>query len=407
MKKLIVGLFTLALAFGFVACSNLESTTTSTADAEEVAFESDSQVFTLEALSAANLLDAVVVMPTSFTPLADEVTTDAVTTETEEETTDAEEIIIDNQIDEIDQYLEMVEGFLGDNNGLSATVLTSDREEYANLISFSTVNLLGEEVVYYMYYNETLYVSEDPVDDTTTTTETETTTEATSTEIETTTTVEETTTTPVSYSLPYSASGGDKEQNFYFEDDDDNEVVYLLEGLIISNGIEYSVEGKRIVEDNGDEVLRLRSFVDKDNYVVVSYKLDAEDSKEKFFFEVVTDGVVVSKAKVMVAEEDGELKVFLDLSDNGDEAKYVFKIAEEDNVTFYHIRYTISLTDGTEESGNVIITATLDEATGIITYDYIVQDVLHNGHMYENHGYESRHQHEDRSENRNGEKNKV
>lgn len=129
MKKVILGLILIAGAFTFAACNN------TTTDVETVSFESNSQVFAIEALSSANLLDTSLVSALSYECLSDVVTTET-TTET-----DDEDLIVDDQIDEVDKYLEMMDGFLGNNNGLSVQVLESDRAEYENLISYTTVNL--------------------------------------------------------------------------------------------------------------------------------------------------------------------------------------------------------------------------------------------------------------------------
>ncbi len=386
MKKVILGLFLIAGAFSFTACSNTVS------DVETVSFESDSQVFTIEALSSANLLDTSLISTLSYEPLSDVVTTET-TTET-----DDEDLIVDDQIDEVDKYLEMMDGFLGNNNGLSVQVLESDRAEYENLISYTTVNLLGEEVVYYMYYNETLFTNPDDSTSDETTTEVPT-TEVPETTTETTTETPETTTEPttteVTSDLAYTVSM-DKDCSFYFNDDDDDSVVYLLEGLIVSNGIEYSVEGKSIIDEDGNEIFRLRSFVDRDNYVFVTYKTDIEDNTQKFFFKVVTDGVIVSESKVRVTEEDGNLKVMLNLIENGDEARYLFSIMEEDGVTYYHIKYEINKADNTTEEGNILIQATLDETTGEIIYTF---QVLESENKVNNH-YQYKFQTEKKHENR-------
>ncbi|XMB72638.1 hypothetical protein RJI07_01725 [Mycoplasmatota bacterium WC30] len=377
MKKLLISLFILGLSFTLIACN--------TASEEEVIFETNDQVFTLEALSAASLLDYSNVATLSFVPLA-EVTTGV--------TTEEEEILVDEEIDEIDKYLEMIENFLGDNEGLGITALESDRDEWEYKVAFSTVDMLGNEIEYVMYYTETLWVSE--TDDTVTTTEVvtteEVTTEGTTTAPETTvptttepaTTVPETTapeTTEETTGLAFKSTSNEGEKNFYFEDDDDNEVAYSLTGLIISNGLEYMVEGKKVIEENGDECLRLRSFIDQDNFVKVSYKIDGEDSTRKFFFEVVEAGEVVSMSKVKVMEEESKLKVFLDMEQNGDAAKYVFKIIEEDGETIIHIKYDIEYSDGSEESGNIHIFATVDPETEEIIYTYKILGKAANGNQ--------------------------
>jgi len=371
MKKVILGLILIAGAFTFAACSNTIT------DVETVSFESDSQVFAIEALSSANLLDTSLVSTLSYEPLSDVVTTET-TTET-----DDEDLIVDDQIDEVDKYLEMMDGFLGNNNGLSVQILESDRAEYENLISYTTVNLLGKEVVYYMYYNETLFTNpDDSTSDETTTEVPETTTEATTTE-------------EIS-DLAYTVSMN-RDRRFYFNDDDDDSVVYLLEGLIVSNGIEYSVEGKSIIDEDGNEIFRLRSFVDRDNYVFVAYKTDILDSTKKFFFKVVTDGVIVSESKVRVTKEEGKLKVMLNLIENGDEARYLFSVMEEDGVTFYHIKYDITKSDNTKEVGNILIKATQDETNGEVIYTYQVlerENKINNHYQYK---YQTERKHENRS----------
>lgn len=120
-----------------------------------------------------------------------------------------------------------------------------------------------------MYYNETLFTNPDD------STSDETTTEVPTTEAPETTT--EATTTEETSDLAYTVSMN-QDRGFYFNDDDDDSVIYLLEGLIVSNGIEYSVEGKSIIDEDGNEIFRLRSFVDRDNYVFVAYKTDILDS---------------------------------------------------------------------------------------------------------------------------------
>ena len=354
MKKLLIGLFIFGIGVAFTAC-NEEATIVETTLGEEVEFVSNDQVFTLEALSAASLLDVSSVSAINYVPLSEVTTQEA----------DDEEIIITEEIDQVDKYLELMETFLGDNDGLSVTVLESDRVEFTHKISFTTVDVLGNTIEYIMYYNETLFVSEVVEDDSTTTTETPTTevptTEVPTTEVPTTEvpTTEVPTTEEPTTELGLSSGNPDQERNFYFEDDDDNEVVYSLTGIILANGLEYNVEGKKIVEDNGDEVLRLRSFVDRDNYVKVSYKLDAEDSRQKFFFEVVTDGIVVSKSRVNIFEDEGKTRVMLYLESNGDKGRYNFGIIEEEDVTYIHVRYDIELADGTKESGGIHIIATI------------------------------------------------
>jgi hypothetical protein len=345
MKKLLVGLFAVVLSIGLFACGQDDAVE------NPIAMESDSQVFTVEALSAASLLDSTSIASLSYVPLA--------------ETTE-EEVLVEEEIDEIDQYLQLMEQFLGDNNGLSVNVLESDREAFDFLVSFTTVDVLGNPITYYLYYNETVYDGNDDVDDDLTTTEVVTTEEEVTTTEEEVTTTEETTEEATTQADPVAQ----QERTFYFEEADDANVTYLLQGVIVNGEVEYSVEGKRLEFEDGSIVNRLFAYLDRDNFVKVSYKLDPEDSKTKFFFEVKENGIIINKSRVLVVEEDGSTVVHLQLEDETQKAKYSFNIIEEDGVTLIHIKYDIRVDGESRETGNIHIQVTEDPETGELVYTY-------------------------------------
>ena len=134
MKKLLVGIFMIAFALTFAACSNLTTTEA------VIEMNDEEQVFTVSAMSAASLLDFSFVDTLSYTPLSD--TTEAVDTEEGDE-------VIEEEIDEVDTYIELMETFLGSNNGLEINVLESDREAFENLVSYTSVDMFGNSIVYY------------------------------------------------------------------------------------------------------------------------------------------------------------------------------------------------------------------------------------------------------------------
>ena len=366
MKKFLAALLVYTVAIGFIACQEDQTTQESIVDLSD-----DAEVFTVEALSAASLLDYSSVSTLSYIPLAEETT---------EEGTD----LVESEIDEVDKYLAMVETYLGDNNALSIVVLESDRAEFANLIKFTTVDAFGNQVEYLLYYNETIY--EDDTDDVITTEEPVTTEEQTTTEeavtteepatTEEPTTVEETTTVPLAAQEP---------KDFNFHDEDDDYVVYSLTGIIVKGDVEYSVEGKKVVNEDGSTVTRLRAFVDQDNFVKVAYQEDAEDGNTKFFYEVKEDGVIVNKSRVHVVEQDGATVVHLSFVDEVQTAKYTFKVIEEEGVTLIHVMYDIRLlADGTRETGNIHITVTIDPETqeAIYSYKILGREGTSNGSTY-------------------------
>ncbi|MFA5697376.1 MAG: hypothetical protein WC088_02375 [Candidatus Izemoplasmatales bacterium] len=354
MKKLLLGLFVLTLGITLTACNSASADVFTDAD----------DVYAFQAVSATELLagaqESIVLtaMPLSM----NDFTSPEMTLLEETTTLENEEPIGTEEVDVLDQYLSMMERFLGDDNGLAVTAVESDLPEYAIKIVYTSRNLLGENVVYTLYYNEVLYEEiEEPVDET----ENE----------------EETTTTePLGY--------GDQTRECEFEDNADGDIVYLLYGILIVGDTTYNLEGKKVIEGT-EEIMLLRSYIDHDNYVKVSYKIDSEDSEQKFFYEVVTDGIIISRSKVKVETEDNEIKTRLEFIDGDVSGKYVFTQEVEGNITYIKIKYEIENGDVTE-SGMIHITATYDELTEVTTYDYNVKP---DGHAEYHHqkGHTNRH----------------
>ncbi|MBU1144950.1 MAG: hypothetical protein KJ971_03715 [Firmicutes bacterium] len=374
MKKLLATLFVFAMGLGVFAC-------TSAPIIEEVVLETDNQVFALQAVSASSLIELSTVQATAL-PVG------LVVLEDTTETPIVEEPIVSTEIDEINRYLAMVEQFLGSDNGLTVTQAVSDLPEWEYMMTYTSVDLLGNPHTYILYYNEESYATDVVIDDTTTTTVTTEEPEVTTTDTET------TITDPLSMDQDM-MQDQDNEHNFCFEDDEDDSVKYLITGILVDGDLVYNVEGKQIVEDD-EEVLRLRSYIDQDNYVKVEYKTENDGEESKFFFEVVQDGIVTSESKVKISNEDNELKVKLEIVEGLASASFEYKEETEDGVTYIKIRYELVTADGTEESGQIKLIATIDEVTGEVIYSYQVQDdgdqymheyQQHHGHYYgENNG---------------------
>ncbi|MDD3865403.1 MAG: hypothetical protein PHC32_03615 [Candidatus Izemoplasmatales bacterium] len=338
MKKLVLGLFVLTLGIALTAC-NPQSVSTFT-DADDVyAFQAVSATELLAGAQESISLTALPLSVSAFSnpqlSLLDEPTT-----------TEGEEPIGTEEINVLDQYLTMMEQFLGNDNGLAVTVVESDLVDYAVKIIYTTRNLLGEDIVYTLYYNEVLFEDLTAVDDDVITTDEET-----------------TTTEPLAY--------GDQNHDCVFDDEGDNEINYLLSGILIVGETTYNLEGKKIT-DGTEEIMILRSYIDHDNYVKVIYQIDSEDNDQKFFYEVVTDGVIINRSKVKVETEDNKIKTRLEFIEGTASGKYVFTQETEDNVTYIKIKYEIENND-IVETGMIHITATYDEVTGITTYDYNVK----------------------------------
>ncbi len=323
MKKLVTLLLFLAIGLTFVGCSVDQS----------VAIETDQELFTLQALSSTSLLNYndLSVQETAFVPLA-EVTTEETTEVTTE--VDGEDPIITEEVKDIDYYVEMMDMFLGDES-LTVTVEESDNELYEFKTVYTTLNLSGDTITYTFYYNEYRLADE------------ELETPAVTTEL-----------------LPENAK-----RNFHFMDEDDNLVAYSIDGILIYGDITYNIEGKKIVNSQ-QEIYRLRSFIDEENYVIVNYQNDTTDrNREKFFFKLVEDGITVNEAKVMMFTKFDRLHLKLGFLEGDKESSYLFNVRTEGDTQYIHIIYEIKDGESYEE-GSIRLVAETDPVTGETVYTY-------------------------------------
>ncbi|MFH0993387.1 MAG: hypothetical protein V1761_03450 [bacterium] len=392
MKKILTSLLALFTLISVVACTGLATTTTASPVAD--AFATAEDVVGFEAISATELLAQIVnpvtdiAMPLSYSLLDEPTTTEPI---------DEEEPIVSDELDVLDDYLAMIEQFLGNTNGLSVTVATSDNLDYEYMMTYVTKNLLGEDVTYTLYYTAVLY--EAPVDEeddlTTTTTDTEAVTTTDTETTETTTETETTTTEPLS--LKDQDQDRLRDRDFEFDDENDDSVQYALSGMLVIGDQIFYLEGKKIV-DNDEEIMMLRSYIDHDNFVKVRYQ--TEEGQKKFFYEVKVDGQIVSKTKVLVQTEENVVKVNLTFVEGEANGRYQFTLETEETVTYIKVRYAVEDADGVEESGSIHIVATYDEITGLTTYTYTIMPEMRGNHSIagEQHEYHTEHSHHNGSD---------
>ena len=312
MKKIAAILVALTLGITLLGCSQTD----------EVKLESSEELFTLQALSSTSLLSYSdnTTQELAFVPLS--------------EVEETEDPVITEEVDNIDYYIEMMELFLGDDN-LTVETQESDDEAYSYMTVYNTKNIRGEEVTYTFYYNEFELTENEEL-------------------------------APEGFNENTEAVQGHK---FAFNDEDDNLAVLGLEGILVYGDLTYNIEGKKIVNSQ-QEIYRLRSFIDEENYVLVNYQNDVTDrDREKFFFKSVEDGIVVSESKVMMFNKDNRLHLKLEFIEGEDYANYTFNIRTIDEKEYIHIVYEIKNGDVTEE-GSVKLTAELDPETGEVIYSY-------------------------------------
>ncbi|MCF7932877.1 MAG: hypothetical protein K9K93_06890 [Acholeplasmataceae bacterium] len=214
----------------------------------------------------------------------------------------------DPVIENIEPYIELVEQLLGSTNGLNVMAEASELEGYEQKMTFQTSGMAGETSTYVIHYNMTL------------------------------------------------------------EEEEDDESEFSLEGVMIVDGLTYTLVGEREVED-GEEEIEFIAYLDDQNYVVSEYKVESEEVE--FEIQVVVNGVTVSETKVEIKEEDLETKVELEFIDGVNSGVYEFKFETEDGQSVLKIEFDTNI-DGVEASGEMTVSVHVDDLTGETTYQVIV-----------------------------------
>ena len=359
MKKLFATLF-LALAGTLVlsGCS---------LSGEKTVIRSEEDVFNYALLSAADLISqtpnqATFSIMETETPVEEPVTEEPVTDEPVAETP-AEET------DEVlARYLQLVETYLS-NDAITAEATTSDRPEFETMLVYTSKDMLGGTRTFVVYFNQVDTeepVAEEPVTE-------EPVTEEPVTE-------EPVAEEPVTEE-PVAEEPETEEPNDDFEEAE-NEVEYELTGLIVIDGVEYELVGRKEIED-GEEEYKFIAYIDQDNFIRISYESDEEDGEQKFRFTQVSDGVLVYETKIKLEVEDNEFKVMLTYKTEDSYSKFMFK--ESDEASFdIMVKYEIIEDGQLVESGHAKIYIMINEETGETTYEY---DVLgsRSGREHEHH----------------------
>ncbi|MGN0807154.1 MAG: hypothetical protein ACI4MN_01730 [Candidatus Coproplasma sp.] len=232
---------------------------------------------------------------TTETPAEGEEGTTETPAEGEEGTTETPEIpvepeqpageLTDEQLATVNGYMGLVENLLA-NGGLSYISLESDREGYETkqVISFS--DLEGNVITYVMYYNSTLdYIETD-----------------------------------------------------FDHEKEETESKYIIEGIMIIDGVEYALEGYSELEVSGEESESETYFkvtLADGSYIIMEQETEADETE--LVYKVVTDKKVVEKIKFEYETENGETEIKMTVEKDGVKTSLKFTEETENGVTFIKV----------------------------------------------------------------------
>lgn len=230
--------------------------------------------------------------------------------------TDVEDPIEETQVEEIPElleiepYLALVKSFK-EKEGFTVTVVESDNEDYEVLMNITLIDIDGSSLKYEFHYNETVI---------------------------------------------------DEEKS-------------SLEGIMIISGVTYYLEGEKefeIDDDETEESLELKAFLDEDNYVLLSYEIETEtdEIEKEFKYSIYQNGQLVRSIEIDFEEEEDETEIKLSFTENSTKRTYEFEI-EGDEI---EVKYEVKVDGETVLKSKAKITITKDEETGKDIITYVIGD---------------------------------
>lgn len=244
----------------------------------------------------------------------------------------SEDVVMDEVL--IDQaHVDTMLGILNDD-GFKVVATDSDKEEYTNLITIT----INKGRTFEFYFNEVL-VKEDSESET---------------------------------------EDGETETEL--------EQEFKIDGIIIEDGVEYTVTGiKEIeVEESKNEKeeefeLELKFSLNENNYTVINYETELEleglnrEFEKSYDYAIYENGKKVSQMKMEFEEEDGEIELKLEVKDLVGNKTAIYKLEIEDKTDRAIVEYVI------KESGKDDVKGTIEfeivVTDGIITYKEIIKEV--------------------------------
>lgn len=201
----------------------------------------------------------------------------------------------EEDIDLINSYIMLVESLLG-NNPIECLEEKSDKEGYEYKVTLTSRDLAGNVMVFVLYFNQTPINAESEVDE---------------------------------------------------EDDDlsnkisDAEKEFQLEGIMLVNGLEYSLKGKKEVEQDGYE-FSLMAVIDSKNFIKLVQEV--EEGEEKIFYSIHEEGKQVQRFLLEVENEEDESEIVIMSTVDGKVSHIRMNKEVEDDETIINILVKVDRT---------------------------------------------------------------
>lgn len=230
---------------------------------------------------------------------------------------------IESELNILNQYMNMIEQFIASKSELNVQIVASDNPDYQLKLIYQGFDLSGKAIKYNFYYSET-------------------------------------------------ALSADSTRNFVFNDEYSDKAQLLLQGTMTVLNKTYLLEGKQITYNN-EEIYSLYSYIDNSNYVYVRYETDLIDGKKKFFYTVVSDGVVQNQSKIGISTKNNKLLTNLEFQNGDTVGSYKIVRGDNGNALTVDISYVVEKMNVGTETGTITVQIVTDSTTQNTNYVYVIK----------------------------------
>jgi hypothetical protein len=229
------------------------------------------QIYTFSAVSAASLFNSAINIPEQSPTLSPMGKKD--------------KLLIEDSIDILNQYMNVIETLIGNRNVIKYEMLPSDRQDYLIRVRYTIPDLIGNTLVQEFYYNETV----------------------------------------------------------------NDESSKTISGIMLSGGKEFILEGRQEEDSEETKLTLVAydSAKPRDNYVRVIQK--EEQGQQRFSYEVVENGNTIKNCEIKLEMDQDDIKAVLSYENENAQMRYEFKKEIENQIQNMSVKYRISSPDGDEE----------------------------------------------------------
>lgn len=209
----------------------------------------------------------------------------------------------------LEPYLEMIETITGQNANIGIDNVASDNPSYAFQTKLTTLDLLGNSIVFNLYYNTVSYTQHNQKDS------------------------------------------------------------YVIEGIFLYNDQIFDFSGSQ-TWNNDEETLYFKTTSDASNYVEST--LTSQNNESQYHLKIVQNGSIASESKFHIEENNNEKAVHLEYTNGADRGTYEIKYELENSMNVLKVEYQ-TLINGVSEAGQMKISVTVDPTTGMSSYQILVK----------------------------------